>query len=270
MSPYVNFMMTAVATLLFALPVHALPADSSNPRVIMDAVFARETGDKLTAKMVMVIEDKSGRKRERSLDVRSMNFAEGTRLLMKFSAPADVKNTGLLSVDYDDGGTSDDQWLYLPSLRKSTRIASTQKSGSFMGTDFSYADMTKADPKDYEYKVLKQSTKVGGQDCWLIEARPKTDKAARETGYLKSHVWVDKARLIVLQTKAWVKAGKRLKFLKSEDIRKVDGVWVIHKLSAQTRKGKGVESTTVMLYSDLKLNNSSVGEQDFSQRGMEK
>ena len=259
----------ALGAFLFSTPAMAVSSDSSDATAIMDAVFERETGDRLSAKMVMVIEDKSGRKRERSLNVRSMNFKEGTRLLMKFSAPADVKNTGLLSVDYDDGAKDDDQWLYLPSLRKSTRIASTQKSGSFMGTDFSFADMTKADPKDYNYKILKQSVQVGGTDCWLLEARPRSEKAARETGYLKTNIWVDKARMIVLQTKAWVKAGKRLKFLKFEEIRKIDGIWVVHKLSAQTRKGKGIESTTVMLYSDLKLNDKSVSDQDFSQRGME-
>ena len=259
-----------LSVFLVTTPAMAVSPDSTDANAIMDGVFDRETGDRLSSKMVMVIEDKSGRKRERALNVRSLNFQEGTRSLMKFSAPADVKNTGLLSIDYDDGAKDDDQWLYLPSLRKSTRIASTQKSGSFMGTDFSYADMTKADPKDYDYKIIKQSVAVSGRDCWLLEARPKTEKAARETGYLKTNIWVDKERMIVLQTKAWVKAGKRLKYLKFEDIRMIDGIWVIHKLSAQTRKGKGIESTTVMIYSDLRLNDTTVSEQDFSQRGMEK
>ena len=117
---------------------------------------------------------------------------------------------------------------------------------------------------------MKQSVQVQGQDCWLLEARPKTDKAARETGYLKTNIWVDKARMIVLQSKAWVKAGKRLKYLRFEDIKKVDGIWVIHKLSAQTKKNKKMESTTVMIYSELILNDKSVTEKDFSQREMEK
>ena len=270
MSRNILVCLVSLFTFLVTTPAMAVAPDSTDANAIMDGVFDRKTGDKLSSKMIMVIEDKSGRKRERALDVRSMDFQEGTRSFMRFSAPADVKNTGLLSVDYDDGTKDDDQWLYLPSLRKSTRIASTQKSGSFMGTDFSYADMTKADPKAYDYKVLKQLVQVSGQDCWLLEARPKTEKAARETGYLKTNIWVDKARMIVLQTKAWVKAGKRLKYLKFEDIKQVDGIWVIHKLSAQTRKGKGIESTTVMIYSELKLNDESVSERDFSQREMEK
>ena len=270
MNKYLLTSWVSMLAFLCSIPAMAVSPDSTDARAIMDGVFDRETGDRVSSKMVMVIEDKSGRKRERALNVRTMNFSEGTRSMMRFSAPADVKNTGLLSVDYDDGAKDDDQWLYLPSLRKSTRIASTQKSGSFMGTDFSYADMTKADPKDYDYKILKQSVQVNGQDCWLLEARPKTEKAARETGYLKTNIWVDKSRMIVLQTKAWVKAGKRLKYLKFEDIKKVDGIWVIHKLSAQTRKGKSIESTTVMIYSDLKLNDKTVSEKDFSQREMEK
>jgi outer membrane lipoprotein-sorting protein len=248
----------------------AVSADSTDARAIMDGVFDRNTADNLTAKMMMVIQDKSGRKRERSLKVRSKKFSEGTRLLMKFQSPADVKNTGLLSTDYDSGQKDDDQWLYLPSLRKSTRIASTQKSGSFMGTDFTFADMTKSDPNDYDFKVVKQSVKVGSDDCWLIESRPKTDKAKRETGYMKSQVWVSKQKMIVVQSKAWVTAGNRIKLLKFEDIQELDGIWVIHKLSATTKKGKTTESTTVMIYSDLKINNPSVAETDFTQREMEK
>ncbi|MEC9466057.1 MAG: outer membrane lipoprotein-sorting protein, partial [Myxococcota bacterium] len=105
---------------------------------------------------------------------------------------------------------------------------------------------------------------------WLIESRPKTDKAKRETGYMKSQVWVSKEKMIVVQSKAWVTAGKRIKLMKFEDIKKIDGIWVIHKLSAMTRKGKTTESTTVMLYSDLKINDASVSEEDFTQRVMEK
>ena len=74
-----------------------------------------------------------------------MEFDKGTRQLMMFESPADVRNTGMLSIDYKDGNKDDDQWLYLPSLNKSTRISSGDKSGSFMGTDLSYADMTRAD-----------------------------------------------------------------------------------------------------------------------------
>jgi hypothetical protein len=139
-----NILVSVVSLFAFLVTTSAMAVapDSTDPNAIMDGVFARETGDKLSSKMIMVIKDKSGRERKRELNVRSMNFKEGSKSFMRFSAPADVKNTGLLSVDYDDGAKDDDQWLYLPSLRKSTRIASTQKSGSFMGTDFYYADMT--------------------------------------------------------------------------------------------------------------------------------
>ena len=81
---------------------------------------------------------------------------------------------------------------------------------------------------------------------------------------------MSKEKLIVVQSKAWIIAGKRIKLLKFEDIKLLDGIWVIHKLSAVTKKKKTTESTTVMIYSDLKINNSSVAESDFTQREMEK
>ena len=82
-----------------------------------------------------------------------------------------------------------------------------------MGTDLSYSDMTKTDPKHYDYEIVEQSAKVAGEDCWLIESRPKTAKAKKETGYIKSHVWVSKAKLTAMQVKSWVRKGKKLKYI---------------------------------------------------------
>jgi len=237
---------------------------------IMNAVSDRETADTFTSTMTMKIEDKSGRVRERALQVRSMGFDLGTRLLMIFASPADVKNTALLSVDYEDGQKDDDQWLYLPSLRKSTRIASTQKSGSFMGTDFSFADITTSDPKQFAYKMLETSVKAGGEDCWLIESRPVADKAIRETGYVKTNIWVSKEKLMPVQVKAWVKAGKKLKYMKFAEIKKEGNFWVAHRLTAVTKRGGQLESKTTLLYQEMKINDPTVTEADFSQRRMEK
>ena len=102
-----------------------------------------------------------------------------------------------------------------------------------MGTDLSYSDMTKADPAHFEYAVLKQTVKAGGEDCWVIESKPKTQKAKDETGYIKSHVWVSKSKLIPLQVKAWVREGSKLKFIKFGDLKQLGGVWVPHKIMAK-------------------------------------
>lgn len=262
----------AVATSLVAVApprAAAVGPDETDPRAIMTAVEERARGDKLVARLQMTIIDPSGRKRERVVRSRGMDFEGGTRQLLVFESPADVRNTGLLSVDYDDGGKTDDQWLYLPSLKKSMRIASGDKSGSFMGSDFTYADMTRADPSDYDYTLTDAKADVGGEACWLIEATPRNDRARKETGYAKTQVWISKTKLVPLQAKSWVTEGRKLKYLKFEEYKQLDGTWIAHRLSARTTRNGRPLSTTVLVFSDLKLNQPDVKADDFTQRRLE-
>ena len=267
----------AAALLLALLLAMLLPAAAfaiapteTDPAKIMAAVEARETGDKMISRMQMSITDGAGRSRTRVIQSRTLKFRGGTRQIMFFEAPADIRNTGLLSVDYDDGDKDDDQWLYLPSLHKSTRISSSDKSGSFMGSDFTYSDMTKKDPKNYTYTLKSPSAKVGDEDCWLIEARPKTPKEQRETGYVKSLTWISKSKLLPVQGKMWVREGKKLKYLKATQIKQVGGIWMPHRMAIRTTRGKAVQSTTVLDFLSIKVGDASVKEPDFSQRRLEK
>ncbi len=261
----------ALALLLAAsaAPSLAITPDSTDPRAIMQAVEDRPTGDKSVGRMQMVIIDQGGSQRVRTVQTRTMNFPEGTKQLILFESPADVRNTGLLTIDYDDGAKVDDQWLYLPSLRKSTRISSSERSGAFMGSDFSFADMASRTIGDFDYTMVEQSASVQGEDCWLIEARPRTDRAKEETGYVKSQVWVSKSKVMPVQAKHWVREGKKLKYMKFEDIRPVGGILVAHKISARTVSGKTALSTTIITFSDLRFGDKSVSDSDFTQRRLE-
>jgi outer membrane lipoprotein-sorting protein len=247
----------------------AVSPDSTDAKAIMASVENRTKLDRVKGRIVMSITDKAGRKRQRTVRSTSMLFEGGARQLMLFESPADVRNTGLLSIDYDDGAKDDDQWLYLPSLHKSTRISSGQKSGSFMGTDLSYADMTQSDPSHYDYKIVKQSAQAAGEACWVIESRPTSQKAKDETGYVKTHVWISKAKMLPIQVKAWVREGRKLKYIKFGDIKQLGGVWTPHKIMAKTVRGKEVQSTTVIQISDQTVNNADVVAEYFTQRQLE-
>lgn len=248
----------------------AIAPDSTDAAAIMQAVEGRAQGDRSKGRMVMTLTDKSGRQRQRALRTLAMDFEGGRRQLMHFESPADVQGTALLSVDYDDGGKDDDQWLYLPSLHKSTRISSSEKSGAFMGTDLSFADMTKADPSHWNYQIVEQTAQVEGEPCWLIEATPKTDKAKKETGYVKTRLFISKAKLLPLRTKMWVAEGKRIKYIDFKDVKQVDGIWVAHTIAARTTKANETESTTLLQLAELSFGNADVGEDRFNQRTLEK
>ena len=240
-----------------------------DPVKIMAAVQTREAGDRSKSVMAMEVIDDKGRRRSRGLTVWLKRFDEGRKQLMIFNTPADVAGTGLLSVDYDTGSRADDQWLYLPSLKKSTRISSGEKAGSFMGTDLTYSDMTQSDPKDFNYTLVNADAKVGDEACWLIEARPASKRVQDETGYQKSKIWVSKSKQMPIQIKAWVIDGRKLKYIKFADIRSVDSVWIAHKISARTVRNKKVQSTTVLSFSEFLINQSDVTDELFTQKKLQ-
>src|SRR3989338_3610727 len=167
-----NYKYYFCATLLLAAFASApVAAADLSGREIMQRVDDRDDGDNGSSEMEMALIDKSGH--ERSRKIRSFNKDKGEDKLriMFFLEPADVKDTGFLTYDYDAPGKDDDQWLYLPALKKTKRIASDDKSGSFMGSDFNYSDMTERELEKYDYTLMKEDA-INGVKVWQIEGIP--------------------------------------------------------------------------------------------------
>ncbi|MGI5975042.1 MAG: outer membrane lipoprotein-sorting protein [Paludibacter sp.] len=135
------------------------------------------------------IYDARGNVRTRQISMASRKFTECTKMIIRFLAPADVKGTTLLVHDYED--KDDNQWIYMPALRNVRRIVSTEKAKNFMGSEFTNADMSKPNLKDYEYKILGVE-EYEGKSCWKIEAVCKTDKVRQENGFSKRVSLIDK------------------------------------------------------------------------------
>ena len=125
--------------------------------------------------------------------------------LIRFLAPRDVENTGLLTWEAMDG--NDDQWLYLPAARKAKRIASSAKKNRFMGTDFAYEDLHPENPGVHRY-ALVGSENVDGQDCLVIEAVPATERQATDSGYSRRKLWIRKDNLLTVKREYYDKQGK--------------------------------------------------------------
>lgn len=248
----------------------ALDPHTQDPRKIMAVVEGRDRGNNITATLEMRIIDAKKRERSRVIKLWSKEFKDAKKTLMLFSHPADVKNTGLLSVDYLEAGKSDDQWLYLPSLRKTSRISGGDKSGSFMGSDLTYNDMATKDIAAYDYILLEADVKVAGESCWLIESRPKTPQEQEETGYIKSKLWISKGKLIPLQLKAWVKEGKKIKYIKFDDIKQVGGIWIPHQILVKTTRKKVMVSMTIITYQAYLLNQEGIADDLFTLRRLTK
>ncbi len=123
-------------------------ADDAKARKIMQQVEDRDDGDNMTSQMLMVLIDKNNRERKKTFQNFSKDFGKDSKRIMFIKSPAQIKNTGFLTFDYDDASRDDDQWLFLPAVGKTKRIASADKSSSFMGSDLNYSDMTSRDLGD--------------------------------------------------------------------------------------------------------------------------
>ncbi len=259
-----KYLLVITVALFSAQP--ALAAMSA--REIMQAVDDRDDGDNRTADMKMVLIDKNGDERVRSIHSFDKDKGEDKQRIMFFLSPADVKDTGFLTYDYDAYDKDDDQWLYLPALRKSKRIASSDKSGSFMGSDFNYSDMTRRNLDDYEFKILKEDT-VRDDRVWLIESKPKSRKVIEETGYKKSVLFVRQDNFVVIRAVNWVNEGDNLKYLDVEKLEKIDGIWTILQMSMTTKRGKSTLHKTNLYFDNVKYN-QNLSEEMFSIRRLEK
>nr|WP_321265579.1 outer membrane lipoprotein-sorting protein [uncultured Sulfurimonas sp.] len=235
---------------------------------IAQRVHDRDDGDNSTSNMRMILTDKNNNERVRDLKTYTKDKGEDTLKLMFFLTPADVRNTGFLTYDYEDSDKDDDQWLYLPELKKVKRIASSDKSSSFMGSDFTYSDMTSRNVKDYTYRIMKEPT-IGGHKTWQLLVTPKTIKTVEETGYTKSIIFVRQDNFVIIQALHYIKAGKKLKYMQILDLQKIDNVWTTKKMQMTTKKGKKTLHKTVFEFSDIKYN-QDLKESFFTTRTIER
>ena len=250
------------STLLFSSSVFALTADE-----IAQKVDQRDDGDNGSSVMQMTLIDKHGNQRVRSMKKFSKDFGENEHSVIFFLEPSDVKDTAFLTYDYDDSSKDDDQWLYLPELRQTKRIVSSDKSGSFMGSDFSYADMTSRALEDYSYKILKESA-VRGHKVWIMETKPKTQKTIDETGYTKSYMFVRQDNFMAVRAIHFLTDGKR-KYLDIQSMEQIDGIWVATAMEMKTKKGKVTLHSTEITFDEIKYN-QDFKESFFTVRRIEK
>lgn len=264
----IKFKALLIALIPALLAPLAQAADQPFAREVMVKVDGRDDGDRMTSNMEMLLIDKNGNERVRELRRFVRDVGADTHSLLFFLRPSDVKDTGFLTYDYDEASRDDDQWLYLPALRKSKRIASGDKSGSFMGSDFSYSDMTSRDLDEYDFKLLKEDD-VDGHKVWLIESTPRNEDIIKETGYTKSVLFVRQDNHFVVRAIHWQQDGNKLKYLDVKKLELIDGIWFATETHMTTKKGRQTLHKTILRFSDVGFN-QPMDESLFTVRTLEK
>jgi outer membrane lipoprotein-sorting protein len=139
-----------------------------------------------SAQATMILENRQGQSSKRTMRMQALEQQEeGDKRLIVFNEPRDVKGTAFLVFTKKDG--NDDQWLYLPALRRVKRIASKNQSGPFVGSEFAYEDLSSQEVEKYKHRYLLDET-FSGKECYVIERVP-LDK---NSGYTKQILWLDK------------------------------------------------------------------------------
>ena len=240
-----------VAAMFSLMLMQATSAAELSALEVMRNVDTRFDGDSALAEYTMILIDRRERERRRNLRIYSKDYGEDTRSYSYFETPADIRGTSYLNFDWADSDREDDSWLSLPALQRVRRIAGSDTSDSFLGSDFTYADINGIEIEWWDYSFINDSEIIDGQDSWVIEANPKPefkDKAEDSTGYSKLQFWVRKDNFIQLRSQAWELRGNRIKFFSASDIEEIDGIWTVNRMQAiTTRNGKREHASVLQL-----------------------
>ncbi|MCF6341799.1 MAG: outer membrane lipoprotein-sorting protein [Bacteroidales bacterium] len=191
-------------------------------REIIDKVYNLPSGDDQTSDLTMTLINKSGKERIRKIKQFTKDLGDVEKSIMFFQSPADVKNTSFMSWTYDDDSKSDDQWIYLPTLKKIKRISSDSKSDYFMGSDFTYDDLGDRKLDDDTHKLIGEET-IDGVDYYVVESIPKDE----EYMYSKTKTWIRKDNFIGLKKEFYDEDEELLKILKIKKFEDFSGILVI-------------------------------------------
>ncbi|MDA3837655.1 MAG: outer membrane lipoprotein-sorting protein [Candidatus Delongbacteria bacterium] len=256
--------MKYLTTILLLISVTIFAQNKITGKQIIQNVYDRDTGTEVEGQLKMTLTNKSGNQRVRELKQYIKDFGDVEKKIMYFIKPADVKNTSFMNWSYSDDKASnkaDDQWIYLPALKKVKRISSDSKSDYFMGSDFTYDDLGDRKPSDDVHKLLREE-KLNGEDCYVVESTPKEE----DYMYSKTITWIVKDKWIGLQKKFYDEDEDFLKTLSIKKYKEIDGIITMLKTTMENDQNK---HGTTMEFSEVKIN-KGVKDNLFSERMMKR
>ncbi len=210
--PKLKYLIIAIIAIA-VLPslVHAQSAEQRGLEIAQAAKSYDKGFTDFTAKMTMTLKNKAGKTSRRNIRIKTLEVeGDGDKSLSIFDEPADVKGTAMLT--FSHGLEPDDQWLYLPALKKVKRISSRNKSGPFMGSTFAFEDLGSQEVEKYSYKFLREEA-CGEWQCYVIERKPEY----KHSGYTRQVAWLDKEAYRLVKVDFYDRKKALLKTLVASD-----------------------------------------------------
>ncbi len=244
------FRVLVLALACFCLPNVPALAQEETPqekgqRIAREASERNDGFGDFTAEMKMVLRDRQGRESVRQMRFKVLEVpGDGDKSLFVFDQPRDVQGTALLTHAHINA--QDDQWLYLPALKRVKRINASKRSGSFMGSEFSYEDMSTPEVEEYSHVFLRDEP-CGELTCTVSEQVPLDKKS----GYSRKLVWQDTGELRVWRMELYDRKDSHLKTLTFADYQQfLDQYW---RAGEQTMVNHLTGASTVLEWSDFRF-----------------
>ncbi len=212
------------------------------------------------SKMQMKLINARGQEKVRTMSMKVLEGESEDKSLMEFLTPADVKGTKFLNYEHVD--KDDDQWLYLPALKRVKRIASKNKSGSFMGSEFAYEDLSGFNVKKYNYEGKAEEVVVNGISMYKTYSTP----ISKYSGYTKLLSWIDKKTFLIQKIEYY---DRKKELLKTAYFNRYKIFGDVYRISKITMKNIQNDKTTILVWSEEKIKNG-LKNRDFHKRYLKK
>jgi len=207
--------------LFCSFDVLAETAEEKGLSIVREADLRDSGWGDSSSQMTMILANKRGDERKRRIKSRSLErLNDGDERLIIFEYPPNMRGTGFLN--YSHKQKDDDQWIYLPALKRVRRIASRSKSEPFVGSEFAYEDITGEQIEKYHYRWLREE-QYGEHACFVIESRPVD---LRNSGYSRRISWIDQHNYYLLKIDYYDRKHSLLKTLTFDGYRQYkDKFW---------------------------------------------
>lgn len=196
-------------------------------QTIAQQVYDRDAGRNAYAEIEMILIDKQGGERTRSLTSALKYYGPRSKRYIRFTAPATIKDTAFLS--WENSDRADDQFLFLPAVGRVRRIASNQKDQSFVNSDFTYEDLEKRKVTQDTHRVLRHETHQQFT-CWVLESVPRESGSSQ---YSRVVSWVDQQSLVPVKVEYYDKRERLAKILLVHRVEQVDNIWTALEVDMQ-------------------------------------
>ncbi len=198
--------------------------DALTGEAIARQVFDRDRGENSISTAVMILENEKGNKRSRTFTNKRILENGLEKQLIRFTEPADINGTGFLTIEKP--GYETEQFLYLPALRRSRRIVSSQKSHQFVNSDLTYEDMERHPVENYRYEI-KGEKEIDGTDCYILETRPRE---GIESQYSSITAHIAKQAFVPLFAEYYDKKGRHIKTYRVLGLEQKQNIWTETKI----------------------------------------